>query len=43
MSMMKRHFEDVAYEYQKSHPEMEIEEVMEKIAEGDIVIDEEAE
>lgn len=41
MSMMKRHLEDVAYKYLESHPGFEIEDVMEKIVEGEIEIDEE--
>lgn len=38
MSMMKRQFENMAYAYQKSHPEMDIEEIMDGIMEGEIDI-----
>lgn len=36
MSMMKRHLEDVAYRYLENHPEMKIEEVIDKITKGEI-------
>lgn len=43
MSMTKRYVEDLAYKYLESHPEMDIEEVMNKIAEGEITDEENAE
>lgn len=36
MSMTKRHLEDIAYKYLESHPGLGIEDVMEKIVEGEI-------
>ncbi len=41
MSMMKRHMEDLAYEYLKSHLDLEIDEIFEKIANGEIQDDDE--
>lgn len=36
MSYMKRYLEDIAYKYQESHPDMDIEEVMEKLVKGEL-------
>lgn len=36
MSAIKFYLENLAYAYQKKHPEMDIEEIMEKIVEGEI-------
>lgn len=41
MSMIKRKLEDAAYEYLVSHPDLEIEEVIVKMVEGEILYDEE--
>lgn len=43
MSMTKRYVENLAYKYLESHPEMNIEEVMNKISEGEITDEENAE
>ena len=40
MSMTKRHLEDSAYKYLESHPGFGIEDVMEKIVEGEITDEE---
>lgn len=39
MSMMKRYLEDLAYSYLETHPELDIEDILEKIVEGEIMID----
>lgn len=36
MSAIKFYLENLAYEYKEKHPEMDIEEIIEKIAEGEI-------
>lgn len=40
MSMMKRQLEDLAYKYLESHPELDVEDVMEKIVYGTLHIEE---
>lgn len=40
MSMMKRYLEDIAYKYLETHPNLDIEDVLEKITEGEIVYEE---
>lgn len=40
MSMTKRHLEDIAYKYLESHPGLGIEDVMDKIVEGEITDEE---